>query len=171
MKSKSSRPKACASSHSLAKPKPEVIVVQCPQDFPKLSSSLSQQTQTKYAKSDTPRKKVLDWNETAREIHRFGATAFEGKQKRNFKEEEYQRLTGRKMKHHQVPLPIVRGIAKKAKKREERQLKEAKEAGIVLATSAIKKKKKERDRTSDIHGPAPSIGFMKNGVLRVKGEK
>jgi hypothetical protein len=114
------------------------------------------------------REKFLDWDDTAREIHSLGATAFEGKQKRDYKDEEYERLTGREKKHHSVPLPIVRAIAKKAAQREKRRLDEAREAGLVLHTAAGKKKKKQFDRTSDIHGPAPSIGFLKNGVFKVK---
>ncbi|KAI2504640.1 protein of unknown function (DUF4602) [Fragilaria crotonensis] len=116
------------------------------------------------------REKLLDWDDTAREIHKLGATAFEGKQKRDYKDEEYERLTGRKMKHHQVPLPIVRAIAKKAAEREKKRLDEAREAGLVIPSAAAKKKK-GRDRSSDIYGPAPSIGFLKNGVLKVKDKK
>ena len=76
----------------------------------------------------------------------------------------------RKMKHHQVPLPIVRAIAKKAEQREKRRLDEAREAGLVIPTAAAKKKK-GKDRTSDVYGPAPSIGFMKHGVFKLKDKK
>lgn len=116
------------------------------------------------------KEKFLDWDDTAREIHKLGATAFEGKQKRDYKAEEYERLTGRKLKHHHVPLPIVRAIAKKAEQREKQRLDEAREAGLVIPTAAAKKKK-GKDRTSDIYGPAPSIGFLKQGVFKLKDKK
>ena len=168
--STSNKRSPAAASHPVpSKRRREVVVVQCPSDFPTLSSGMPSR------KRDTNprparREKFLDWDDTAREIHKFGATAFEGKQKRDYKDEEYERLTGRKKKHHQVPLPIVRAIAKKAAEREKKRLDEAREAGLVIP-SAAGKKKKGRDRSSDVYGPAPSIGFLKNGVLKVKDKK
>lgn len=141
---------------------------------------------------------LLDWNETVREVHKFGASGWkqdtslfdpktqlatgkssitDRKKYRLHKEEEYKRLTGREMKHHSVPLPIVRGIKKKAKQREQRQLQEAKEAGIILpfATSTSRAKQDEKKRmnftTNRVYGPAPSIGFVKQGVFRVSRKK
>ena len=152
----------------------EVIVVQCPSDFPTLVSAIpSQRQNTQNPPRPRKREKLLDWDETAREIHRLGATAFEGKQKRNYKEEEYERLTGRKMKHHQVPLPIVRAIAKKAAEREKKRLDDAREAGIVIPTTSKKKKNQKvgTDRSAEVYGPAPSIGFLKNGVFKIKDKK
>ena len=98
----------------------------------------------------------------------MGATAFEGQQRRKHLDEQYEFLTGRKRKKQHVPLPIARGIKKKAEQRLARQIKEAKEAGVVLPKSLTKKKEKEVDNTSRVYGPAPSVGFMKKGVLRVK---
>jgi Domain of unknown function (DUF4602) len=141
---------------------------------------------------------LLDWNETVREVHKFGASGWkqdtnlfdptahlaagtsslsDRKKHRLHKEEEYKRLTGREMKHHSVPLPIVRGIKKKAKQREQRQLQEAKEAGIILplTASSFRTKQEEKKRTNfttnRVYGPAPSIGFVKQGVFRVPRKK
>jgi predicted ATPase len=70
-------------------------------------------------------------------------------------------------------LPIVRGIKKKAAEREVRELQEAKEAGLILPSQTLQagKKKKEKDKTSRIHGPAPTIGFMKKGIFSYKDKK
>jgi Domain of unknown function (DUF4602) len=150
------------------------------------------------SRKSTKNSDLLDWNETAREVHKFGASGWkqdtslfdpklqgatgqsrvsDRKKYRLHKEEEYKRLTGREMKHHSVPLPIVRGIKKKAQQREQRQWQEAKEAGIIvpLASSSSRTKQEEKKRknftTNRVYGPAPSIGFVKQGVFRVPGKK
>jgi Domain of unknown function (DUF4602) len=153
---------------------------------------------------DSKKNVGLDWNETVREVKKFGAMGWGGQQPKGFtddsmndpleniksslsdrkkyrlhKEEEYLRLTGRTMKHHAVPLPIVRGLKKKAQEREQRQLQEARDAGVVLpksATSLSSRKKQEEKKQMNftrnrVYGPAPSIGFVKRGVFRVRGEK
>lgn len=108
----------------------------------------------------------LDFSKASQEIRHFGAKQFAGKSKREYEDEQYFKLTGRKRKKHQVPLPIVRGIQKKAAERDARVREEAKQAGIVLPQP--KKPKKQHDNTSRVHGPAPNVGFMKKGILRVK---
>jgi ABC-type nitrate/sulfonate/bicarbonate transport system ATPase subunit len=112
----------------------------------------------------TTKETFLDWNDTAREVRTLGSLAFMGKEKREYRQEEYMRLTGRKEKQQRVPLPIQRGIKKKAAQRLERQLEEARQAGIILPVA-----KKEKPRLNKDQGPAPSIGYMKKGVFRVKG--
>jgi hypothetical protein len=113
-------------------------------------------------------KKLLDWNDVAQEVREFGSKGFEGKRKRSYEEEQYRQLTGRDKKKHQVPLPIVRGIRKKAAEREARMLQEARDSGMVLPKQKKREKnRKSQDSTSRVHGPAPSIGFMKRGVFRV----
>lgn len=149
--------------------RPEVQVVACPSAFPISNKPQRQTPPTKESPSPTKSiKKELDWNETAREVRALGATAFVGKQKRNYEDEQYRLLTGRERKKQRVPLPIVRGIKKKAAAREARAQQEAKEAGIVLPKQP-KQTVSKRDRTADIHGPAPSIGFVSKGMLKVKG--
>ncbi|KAG7371752.1 protein of unknown function DUF4602 containing protein [Nitzschia inconspicua] len=116
--------------------------------------------------------KLLDWHETAKEVRALGATAFERKQKRDYEDEQYFLLTGRHKKKHQVPLPIVRGIRKAAEKREAKKRQEAQQAGIVLpkkSTNAKKAGKSFQKYQQD--GPAPNIGFTKNGVYRVSKDK
>ena len=108
----------------------------------------------------------LDFTQASQEIRHFGSKQFAGKSKREYEDGQYFKLTGRKRKKHQVPLPIVRGIKKKAAERDARAREEAKQAGIVLPQP--KKSKKQHDNTSRVHGPAPSVGFMKKGILRVK---
>jgi len=157
----------------------EVQVVSCPSGFP-----ISTKQRTKPVEgpvgADGDRRgdgrfsaaknnnKLLDWDDTAKEIRSFGATSFVGKQKREFKDEEYEKLTGRKLKKHHVPLPIRQGIKKKADQRLARQIQEAKESGTVLPKDMTKKKKKDKDQTARIHGPAPSVGFMSKGMLKVR---
>jgi hypothetical protein len=122
--------------------------------------------------SEPPPTRLLDWDETAKEVRNFGATAFEGEQKRNFKDEQYVFLTGRAPKKQRVPLPIVRGIRKAAAKRERKRVEEARQAGIVLAKPSPSKsaKSKATDRTSELFGPAPSIGALHKGILKLKGK-
>lgn len=164
----------------------QVQVIACPSEFPGASTNRQPRQHnnnnndtwtTPMMKERNKNKKKdrdgLSWHETAHEIHALGAQGFQGKQKKRHEAEEYERLTGMKKKQHKVPLPIVRGIQKKAAERQTRLLKEARAAGLVLPTTMTKnkRKKKERDRTSDIHGPAPSIGFVNKGVFKYKDRK
>ena len=154
--------------------KKEVSVVNCPGAFPISSKSTEKKVETKKTENFLDRPavntvssaKVLDWNQTVDEVRTLGASAFGGKQKRSYEDEQYELLTGRKRKKQQVPLPIVRGIKKKAAAREAARLKEAKDAGIILPKKPRVEKK--HDNTSQIYGPAPSAGFMKKGVLKIK---
>lgn len=129
---------------------------------------VARQTKRKYTKPE----KVLDWHETAKEVRHLGASGFGGADKRNYLDEEYQRLTGHKRKKHAVPLPIVRGIRAAAAKRQVRAVAEARAAGIVLPSSSSSSSKNNKDqqraKAMRQHGPAPSIGFMKKGILQVK---
>jgi hypothetical protein len=117
----------------------------------------------------TSSQRVLDWNDTCREIKQFASAAFSKKTKRQYKQEEYQRLTGRRhMKQQHVPQYIVRGIKKKAKARLEKQVEEAKLNGIVLVPTMNQKQTNDKSKKRNYHsGPAPSIGYMKQGVYRV----
>ena len=159
--------------------------------------------------------KLLDWNETVREVQKFGAQGWgaatvrskrygasssltnddddpntkhpitnsiiERKKFRMHQNEQYELLTGRKKKQHAVPLPIVRGIKKKAMAREQRIIQEAKDSGIVLPISSLttttkpsskqkeQMKKQQSFKMNQHYGPAPSIGFMKQGMYHVRG--
>jgi hypothetical protein len=121
--------------------------------------------------------KILDWHETVKEVRGYGAMAFAGKQKREYEDEQYFKLTGRHKKKQSVPVPIVRGIKKAAAQREAKERKEAREAGIILpktASSSTTMGNENKDRNDSIirnYGPAPSVGFMKKGVLRVHDKK
>ena len=167
-------------------------------------------------KKSSSTKLLLDWNETVREVQKFGAqgwgaatllrsqgartnndnntvanknhhvanTILERKKFRAHENEQYELLTGRKKKHHAVPLPILRGIQKKAVAREQRVIQEAKESGIVLPRSSStstgtattprssqqqkeQRNKQQNYKRNQAHGPAPSIGFMKQGMYQV----
>lgn len=117
----------------------------------------------------------IDFDEAVKEIHTLGSTQFTGKQKREYQEEQYKTFTGRAQKKQKVPLKIVRGIKKKAAEREKRTEQENRDAGIVTASTNKKKVNKgysEKNRKdSRIHGPAPTIGFTKKGVLSVRKDK
>lgn len=158
----------------------EVQVVKCSGDFPisskpprtgkRAPTEGIQQPGSSY--EGDVQTQNLDWNDTAHEIRSLGATAFVGQQKRKFQDEQYEKLTGRKQKKQHVPFPIQMGIRKKAAQRLERQMAEAKASGMVLPKSMTSKsnnkKREDSSRTSRIHGPAPSVGFMNKGVLKVK---
>jgi len=167
--------KLVASSAGKSKRDGGVQVVTCPSAFPLSSNSTSRRkrTQDSESKPQSTRKRdksLLDWHDTVKEIRNFGATAFVGKQKRDFQDGQYFKLTGRHKKKPQTPLPIVRGIKKAAAKREARAREEARQAGIILP-KAKKQETKPRDKTYDKFGPAPSIGFTKGGVYRVQDKK
>lgn len=186
---------AQVSGVSSSKKRREVQVVSCPSPFPisdkkkpgrdnninnnsrkrplngDKSTSASSQNSKQGSSSDRSTK-LLDWHETAKEIRAYGATAFERKQKRDYEDEQYFKLTGRHKKKHQVPLPIVRGIRKAAEKRDAKLRQEAQQAGIVLPKkSATVKKAGKSFQKYQQDGPAPSIGFTKNGVYRVSKDK
>ncbi|GAX22344.1 hypothetical protein FisN_3Hu450 [Fistulifera solaris] len=146
-----------------------VVVINSGQAFPlSAKPSISVRTHEKQSAPTSKSNKTpeFDFSQASQEIRHFGSKQFAGKSKKEYEDEQYFKLTGRKRKKHQVPLPIVRGIKKKAAEREARAREEAKQAGIVLPQP--KKAKKEYDNTTRVHGPAPSVGFMKKGILRVK---
>jgi hypothetical protein len=163
----------------------EVQVVTCPLDFPttvKKRNDASSPRATRHSPEDTlkqetssqqqQQEELLDWNDTCREMKQLVASssAFSKQTKRQYQQEEYQRLTGRR--HHRkkqhVPQYIVRGIKKKAKARLEKQQEEATLHGIVLPPSMHPKQTREKSNKRNYHsGPAPSIGYMKRGVYRV----
>ena len=165
--------------------KKEVQVIKCPSAFPISSKpakkrplpvdlphnnkntprneSSSQTSRGRRTKKD---KSLLDWHDTVKEIRSYGAKAFEGKQKRDYQDEQYFMLTGRHKKKPQTPLPIVRALKKAATRRDAKAREEAKQAGITLPKAP--KETKKTDSTYRNYGPAPNIGFMKNGMFRVK---
>ena len=156
------------------RPQRDVEVVTCESAFPVSKNPPRNRddhadTTNNNKKKQTAILDYLNWNETYKQIQTLGSTGFEKAQKRNYKDEEYERLTGRKPKKQKIPLPIVRGLRKKAQAREARQLEQDRQAGIVQVV-VVKKAKQPKAATSRIHGPAPSVGFVKNGVLRVKKE-
>ena len=196
-----------ATNNTGKKRKREVQVVVCPSAFPDFTTvggSTSRRVQkergipSKYRedKASATTGLDLDVQETIREVHKFGATGFQGSQKKSHEKAEYEWLTGRTQKRQKIPTNIIVGMRKKAMKREERQKKELQESGVVSHHSSSKKsKKKRRDdepkagpgvvqgvfgsnnrkkrgnrRSMDAgsFGPAPDVGFMKQGILRVK---
>lgn len=168
-----------ARAMKVSKPKREVQVVKSPMGFPiskkassrkrSLRDSKEVDAPTTDSRRDARKKKLLDWHDTAKEIRNYGATAFVGKQKRDFEDEQYFALTGRHKKKPKTPLPILRGLKKAATKREAKAREEARQAGIILPKA--KQDTKKYDSTYRIYGPAPSIGFMKNGVFKVQTKK
>lgn len=165
--------------------KPKVLVVSCTSDFPISSKKDRKRNLISTVRKDgkdvnhdperthpDSKTKLLDWSQTAREIHKLGATGFVGKLKRAHEDEQYELLTGRKKKKQKMPLPLIRTLRKKAREKEAIEMKEAKEAGIIAPKSAKTETKsgrgnKNKDKNFLIHGPSPSIGFMKNGIYRV----
>lgn len=163
-----------------------VAVFKCPSAFPISTNSRKRPRRISHKDEERPssftsnnqktnkintNNKLLDWHETAKEIRAYGATAFVGKQKRDYEDEQYFQLTGRHKKKPKTPLPLVRALKKAADKREAKAREEARQAGIILPTTSKEEKKKKMESKADSayrnHGPAPSIGFMKNGMYRV----
>jgi hypothetical protein len=106
-----------------------------------------------------------------REVHKLGSTQLVGKQKKLFDAQQYTALKGREKKKQKVPLKIVREIKKAGGRRAAKHLKEMKDSGVVSSDVKRKKKKtfsEQNRRNLKIHGPAPSNGFMSNGILRIK---
>ena len=199
-----------SNNNSGKKRKREVQVVVCPSAFPDFATvggSTSRRLQKERGVSHKNKESIatatsgveLDVQQTIREIHKFGATGFQGSQKKTHEKEEYEWLTGRTQKRQKIPTNIIVGMRQKALKREERQKKELKESGVVShqTGNASKKKKKRRNNDDEPQagpgvvqgvfgsnsrkkkgnrrsmdagsfGPAPNVGFMKQGVLRVK---
>jgi hypothetical protein len=173
--------KSVASSASKnSKPSTQVQVVTCPAAFPISTKTAAER---KRPRDDSQKgfgsnrstgrfskkkqnKGLLDWHDTVKEIRAYGAGAFEGKQKRDYQDEQYFNLTGRHKKKPQTPLPIVRGIKKAAAKRDAKAREEARQAGVVLPKA--KRETKKADPKFLTYGPAPSIGFVKQGVFRVQ---
>ncbi|CAJ1942600.1 unnamed protein product [Cylindrotheca closterium] len=159
------------------KPKRQIEIVRAPGAFPISTTARARKRgrEATVERNEEPQtnsgrpSKLLDWDDTAKEIRAYGATAFVGKQKRNYQDEEYLKLTGRQKKKPQTPLPILRGIKKAAAKREAKERQEAREAGIVLPKAS--KDTEKADSTYKLYGPAPNIGFMKGGVFRVHDKK
>mmetsp|Transcript_22670 Transcript_22670/g.34244 ORF Transcript_22670/g.34244 Transcript_22670/m.34244 type:complete len:222 (-) Transcript_22670:126-791(-) len=196
------------------KRKREVKVVVCPSAFPDFTTvggSTSRRQQKE--RGILPQKDTkeaddgleLDVQQTIREIHKFGATGFQGSQKKTHEKAEYEWLTGRVQKRQKIPTKILVGMRQKALKREERQKKELQESGVVshqvVNKSSAKAKKKRNNKDDEAKagpglvqgvfgsnsrknkkgnrrsmdagsfGPAPDVGFMKKGMLRVKRPK
>ena len=201
---------AAVSINSGKKRKREVQVVVCPSAFPDFATvggSTSRRLQKERGIPQKDKESIttatngveLDVQQTIREIHKFGATGFQGSQKKTHEKAEYEWLTGRVQKRQKIPTKILVGMRQKALKREERQKKELKESGVVShqvgnkSSSAKKKRRKDdepkagpgvvqgvfgsnsrkkkgnrRSMDAGSFGPAPDVGFMKKGVLRVK---
>ena len=210
-------------NNSGKKRKRQVQVVVCPSAFPDFATvggSTSRRDQrergiilpSKHTDPTSSGGVELDVQQTIREIHKFGATGFQGTQKKTHDKETYEWLTGgRTQKRQKIPTKILVGMRQKALKREERLKRELKESGVVshhhqannnnsnkslsASAKARNKKRKEEEqpkagpgfvqgvfgsnsrknkkgnrRSMDAgsFGPAPDVGFMKKGVLRVK---
>lgn len=153
----------------------EVEVVVAGTGFPiskRSSQSTKHQPSSKAQSYVQPKRQekslVLDLNEAKRDVRNYGATAFVGNKKKSFEEEQYKLLTGRDKKKPKIPPNIAREIRKRHAKKEAEAIEEAKKAGFVLPKSDTSKAKKNKDRdTSFSHGPAPSVGFVKNGMLKL----
>jgi Domain of unknown function (DUF4602) len=124
------------------------------------------------------------WNS----VTAVGAAQFTGRQKREHEAEKIVAMGGQAPKNKKVPYKILQGIKAKHKKREARAVELEQESGVVSGYSAMQQQKKrsraaavqsstQRNRDSNKsgafrskhvdQGPAPSNGFVKNGLLRV----
>mmetsp|Transcript_29923 Transcript_29923/g.59604 ORF Transcript_29923/g.59604 Transcript_29923/m.59604 type:complete len:253 (+) Transcript_29923:132-890(+) len=136
-----------SSSPSGKKRKREIQVVVCPSAFPDFTTvggSTSRRRERERndnsgnnsknatpSSTKQPKQEELDIQKTIREIHKFGATGFTGKQAKLHQASEYERLTGRVQKREKIPTKILVGRRKKALKREEKEKMELRESGVV----------------------------------------
>jgi Domain of unknown function (DUF4602) len=156
-----------------------VVVVAAPSGFPisnKRTPSTIREPRKQSTNNDNNNRqndiKLLDWKETTREVHKLGTTGLASDKQRSFKDEEYFRLTGRYPKKQKMALPMVRSLRKKRAAQEAKERAQAREMGVILpketkaTTSSSKQKKNEA-----LFGPAPSIGRVKGGMLKVKQDQ
>lgn len=160
-------PNSASSKVPSKRHRPAVQVVECPSAFP-LSNKPKKTPVDDNSQTTIP---YLDFGATSLEIRRFGGKGLDTKKRKSYADEEYERLTGRKRKQNKTPLPILRGMKRKAKEREEKRAKEEREAGIVSASTVHQNKKHTRSKDARVHGPAPSVGFVAKGILRVNPKK
>ena len=170
---KASKAKSISSKKARKRPRQEVEVVVAGSGFP-ISKRSTQSTKRPAATKTSvkPRRQdqslILDLNEAKRDVRNYGATAFVGNKKKSFEEEQYKLLTGRDKKKPKIPPNIAREIRKRHAKKEAEAIEEAKKAGFVLPKSDTSKSKKNKDRDPSFsYGPAPSVGFVKNGMLKL----
>lgn len=138
------------------------------------ASSVSD-TRTGETKNSTSRQDdaVLDWHTAAKEVRALGTTGLGRRDQRKYQEKEYERLTGRQQKGQKMPLPLVRKLRASRQQKEDYRIAAAKEAGVVLAKTSNtnddnkRQYKRGHSKRNHLYGPAPSIGFMKDGVYRV----
>lgn len=198
-KSKSSKKESTSSTTIKKRQRKEVQVVVCPSAFPDFTTVggstarrkeqqrrggsgidflNSNKGNIKHKEDDKRLAPALDVQETIREIHKFGAEGFTGKQKKSHEASEYERLTGREIKRHKMPTKIVVGMRAKAMKREAKLQQELKESGVVshysatnsssTSTAGGSSKKKRRKQNEEDTGPT---GVFKSNRRRNKGER
>jgi len=123
----------------------------------------------------------MGFRELSTEIHDLGATTFVGAQKKFHREEQYQKISGMRMKQQKYPVKMLEAIIKKRRIREKKVAAEIKESGVVTGSKLDKRNKRNsrdskggvsevNEKMSRSFGPAPSSGFMKRGILRLKEE-
>eukprot|EP00986_Skeletonema_menzelii_P012785 scaffold7198_cov150-Skeletonema_menzelii.AAC.11 len=183
-----SMPKTPATASSGKKRKREVQVVVCPSAFPDFTTvggSTSRRLQKERGIPPKDKESIttttttgvdLDVQQTIREIHKFGATGFQGSQKKTHEKAEYEWLTGRVQKRQKIPTKILVGMRQKALKREERQKKELKESGVVShqvgnKSSSAKAKKKKRNDDEPQAGPGVVQGVFGSNSRKKKGNR
>jgi len=167
------------------KRKPVEVVV-CPSAFPNFESFTSSiNPRKKYNKNGVPDKSSfvnpkfksssvdIDFDEAVKEVHSLGYGQLTGKLKRQYEADQSKDFTGLKSKKQTQSVKVARLIKKAAVKREARREIEVKESGVIIASKrkgeSNKKSHSEKNRwETRVHGPSPSIGFMKKGVFRVK---
>ena len=188
-----------ASAGGVKRKRKEVQVVVCPSAFPDFTTVggstsrrreqqrsgtshgiSSRDTRDSNKDEHVTKGPELDVQETIREIHKFGAEGFTGKQKKSHQAAEYERLTGRVAKRQKIPTKILVGMRKKAMKREEREKQELKESGVVghystnntaAASSGGSSKKKKRKQKEEEVGGAVVQGPFGANRARNKGDR
>ena len=167
-----------------------VEVVECPPDFPNqpnfikksANSTNKQDFISNTNKHEEPNKiENSDFNFTnaSEEIYKLGMNT-KRQDKQLLKEKEYKFLTGREMKKKGLPFRDYLRKLNEDKKIEREYNAEIKNSGVVVGKSTSskdqdrqRKGKKakfsvENKKNNKLFGPAPSIGYMKGGILRVK---
>ncbi|GMH70398.1 hypothetical protein TrVE_jg14232 [Triparma verrucosa] len=154
-----------------SKPKPKGALHPPSSGAPSLPpSSLSSDEVQKYKKFATKISSNDDFNKMFKEVQTKGQQQFTGYAKKLYKEEDYEKKTGKKLKRQSVPRNILAGMIKKQAGKEEKAERIAREAGIVTAKKKKGKRKSYSEasrKDSQVAGPAPNIGFMSGGMFKV----
>jgi hypothetical protein len=160
--------------------RPPVQVFDCPNAFPEEKKEDSKRYEGRRERKDSMEEKeivMLDFHKAAEEVRTLGSTGLQRPEKRKRREEMYKQMTGMKPKGQKMPAKLFMELQRQRATKEKRLDEEARESGLVTISDNDRKRRKDekerktfREKRKQIgaHGPSPDIGFMTNGMYKVK---